>query len=129
MDADHEQFEVIRRIRARFPDEARQTDAWLVDRGYDSGQTYAWVEAFADRVAEAVRALEGSKVRAHTDFMAGEYRAGSEHLRALVDVAYAENIMWDLEEPEKVWAWSYIAEEIKMLYESMWGIPGLDGTE
>lgn len=37
-----------------------------------------------------------------TEFMAAEYREGSDSVKELVDVAYAENLMWNLEDAAKV---------------------------
>jgi hypothetical protein len=45
-------------------------------------------------------------------------------VKELVDVAYAENLMWDLEDMAKVVAWPYVAEVVRNLYERMWGVPG-----
>jgi hypothetical protein len=46
---------------------------------------------------------------------------------ALVDVAYAENLMWNLSDSAKVVAWPYVDKVVKDLYERMWGIPS-DGA-
>jgi hypothetical protein len=56
--------------------------------------------------------------------MAAEYRNGAEAVRKLVDVAYAENLMWNLDDSAKIAAWRYIAQLIQDLYERMWGSPG-----
>jgi len=44
-------------------------------------------------------------------------------LRTIVDVSYAENLMWEATAAEKKWAWSFIAEDIRKLYADMWGDP------
>lgn len=55
--------------------------------------------------------------------MATQHRQGSERLQSLVDVAYAENLMWDLDVSYRVWAWPHIAGTIQALYEAFWGAP------
>lgn len=125
MDEFAEENRVVARIRERFPEEAKQTDEWLSERGWDEldKAPYIWVEAFADRTTDAARAHNWVLVKAHTEFIAAEYRDGSEAVRSLVDVSYAENLMWDLERTEKVVAWPHIAKEVRVLYEQMWGAP------
>jgi hypothetical protein len=118
--------EVVRRIRQRFPEEARRTDEWLMDRAWEEidEAPHIWVESFADRTSEAARAGNWRAVKDHTEFMAAEYRDGADSVKELVDVAYAENLMWDLEDAAKVIAWPYVAEVVRNLYERVWGAPG-----
>jgi hypothetical protein len=123
---EHEK-EVVRRIRQRFPEEARRTDEWQTDRGWEELELeeapHIWIEVFADRTTEAARAANWSAVKDHTEFMAAEYRSGSDSVKKLVDVAYAENLMWNLEDSAKVVAWPYVDKVVQDLYERMWGIP------
>lgn len=56
-----------------------------------------------------------------TEFLATEFRNGSEAVRKLVDVSYAENLMWDLDDGIKNVTWPYIAKEVRELYEQIWG--------
>jgi hypothetical protein len=116
---------VVARLRERFADEALRTDEWLIERGWDQldEAPHIWVEAFADRTTEAARAGNWNLVKEHSDFMAEEFRNGSEEIKQLVDVAYAENLMWDLDSRGKVLAWPHIAKEVRDLYERMWGVP------
>ncbi|WP_143762918.1 DUF7674 family protein [Ramlibacter tataouinensis] len=80
-------------------------------------------EAFADRTNEAARAGNWSAVKDQTEFMATEYCNGPDCVKALVDVAYAENLMWDLDNATKTAAWPYVAKEVRDLHERMWGDP------
>jgi hypothetical protein len=117
--------EAIRRIRHRFPEEAKQTDQWHMDRGWEEVELeeapHLWLEAFADRTTEAARASNWTAVAAHTEFMAAEYVTGADPVKKLVDVAYAENLMWNLEDSAKIVAWPYVAQVVQKLYERMWG--------
>lgn len=120
--------QVVRRIRQRFPEEARRTDEWHMERGWDEPELdeapHLWVEAFADRTTEAARVANWSVVNEHTQFMAAEYRDGSDAVKRLVDVAYAENLMWNLEDSAKFAAWPYVDKVVRDLYAEMWGTPG-----
>ncbi len=86
---------------------------------------YVWVEAFADRTTDAIKHRDASAVRSHTGFMAEQYRANSEALCAIIDVSYAENLMWNASDDDKAWAWEFIAFEIQQLYEQCWGKPSI----
>jgi hypothetical protein len=132
MDMYEQEKEVVRRIRQRFPEESKRTDQWQMDRGWEKLELdeapHLWVEAFADRTTEAARAANWSAVKDHTEFMAAEYRNGSDPVKNLVDVAYAENLMWNLEDSDRVEAWPYVDKVVQELYERMWGTPR-DGAE
>ncbi len=115
---------VVVRIRERFADEANRTDSWLRERGWDElleDAPHVWMEAFADRTTEAVRARDWNLVKEHTEFIAAECRNGPEAIRRLVNVSYAENLMWDIEDSAKAIAWPYVAREVRELYEEAWG--------
>jgi hypothetical protein len=119
--------EVVARIRQRFPEEARRTDEWQIDRGWEEVELgeapHLWVEAFADRTTEAARSGNWSAVKDHTEFMAAEYRNGPDSVKKLVDVAYAENLMWNLSDSIKALAWPHVDKVVQDLYERMWGAP------
>lgn len=119
--------DLVTNIRVRFPAEAALTDQWLLAQGWDpeepGGIAYLWVEAFADRTTDAIKRRDGGGVRAQTGFLADQYHAAPDILRAIVDVSYAENIMWDASDEDKAWAWEFIAVEIRQLYAQMWGNP------
>lgn len=127
METYEQEKEVVRRIRQRFPEEARRTDEWQMERGWERTELdeapHLWVEVFADRTTDAARAGNWGAVRDHTEFMAAEYGGGTDPVRKLIDVAYAENLMWDLEGSAKILAWPYVAQAIQDLYECMWGSP------
>jgi hypothetical protein len=118
---------LIKHIRNRFPVEALQTDKWLAERHYDQQDieemTYVWMESFADRTREAVLQHNATKIKELTGFIAEQYRTNSDILHNIIDIAYAENIMWGVDNSDRVWAWPHIAEEVRQLYEAMFGTP------
>ena len=124
MDEETEAQGLVLRIRKKFPEAALLTDQWLIARLWKPQDApYIWVEAFADRTSEAIRAKDAKLVREHSDFMSAEYRQGSKIVRDMVGVAYAENIMWELDGAAKTWAWKHLSQDIRLLYQAMWGIP------
>ncbi len=62
-------------------------------------------------------------MRAQTSFIAAAYRAEPDALRVIVDVSYAENLLWDCGAQDKRWAWRFIAADIRQLFVEMWGDP------
>ncbi|MCU6499576.1 hypothetical protein LPN04_17415 [Rugamonas sp. A1-17] len=118
--------QLVDKLRVHLPAEAILTDQWLRERGWNPNEDQValnWVEAFADRTTEAILRRDSEAVQAHTDFLANAYRADPEKLRVIIDVSYAENIMWDASMEDKVWAWKFIATEIRQFYTDMWGSP------
>jgi len=116
-------------LRSRFPKEAATTDHWLRERRWDPADDnilFAWVEAFADRTTEAIKRRDADAVIAQTNFIAAAYRAEPDALRTIVDVSYAENLMWNATNDDKKWAWAFIAAEIRHLFSEMWGDPTID---
>ncbi|WP_148040970.1 DUF7674 family protein [Montanilutibacter psychrotolerans] len=122
---DRDEWQPIKAVRARFPNEAEATDIWVRERGYESPyeNPYACLESFADRTTEAIFAKDSASVSAHTAFIADWYLRGPEAIRQLVDVYYAEPLMWNASNEQKRWAWDFIAAPVRSLYEDMWGAP------
>lgn len=126
MDSENPNSSLVAALRLRFPAEASLVDHWLRERGWeptDDNTALNWVEAFADRTTEAVKRRDAEAVRAQTNFIAAAYRTEPDALRTIVDVSYAENLMWDSSDADKQWAWRFIAPEIQELFTEMWGDP------
>lgn len=126
MHAQNSNASLVAALRSCFPEDAALTDLWLQDRGWDptdDNTALTWLEAFADRTTEAVARRDPEAVRVHTDFIAAAYRAAPDALRTIVDVSYAENLMWNSSAADKQWGWRFIATEIRQLFTAMWGDP------
>lgn len=126
MDSGNSNSSLVAALRLRFPAEASFIDHWLRERGWDptdANTALTWVEAFADRTTGAVKRRDAEAVRAQTNFIAAAYRTEPDALRTIVDVSYAENLMWDSSDADKQWAWRFIAPEIRELFTEMWGDP------
>jgi hypothetical protein len=131
MDPGNSNSSFVTALRSRFPAEAALTDHWLRERGWDptdDNTALSWVEAFADRTTEAVKRRDAEAVRAQTNFIAAAYRAEPGALRTIIDVSYAENLVWDSSASDKQWAWGFVAAEIRQLFTEMWGDP-ISGQE
>lgn len=122
-----EENQLVSKIRARFPKESATTERWLVKQGFDDAEiedmAYGWLGSFADRTTDAAKLRDALAIREQTGFLAEQYRDGSAAIQAIIDVAYAENILWNANDNVKAWAWPYIATEIRQLNEAFWGAP------
>jgi hypothetical protein len=130
LQASEEQKACVKEIRARFKEEAERTDQWMLERSCDlddlDEMTFLWMEAFADRTNDAMRAHDFERVKAHTEHLAGQYRSGSAAVKNLIDVAYAENLMWDVKGKNRKLAWPHIGKDMQNLYIAIWGQPKFD---
>ena len=118
---DYEEMQLVLTLRTHFPHEAAQTDTWVKERHLDG--PYSWLESFADRTTEAIFAEDSARVRAHTGLIAEWHLRGSDAIRQLIDVYYAEPLMWNASQAQKCWAWEHIAAPVRSLHEDMWGSP------
>jgi len=115
---------LVQRLRDGLPEAAAATDDWLSRRSWlASGHAGVWLEAFTDRSSEAIRRRDAAALTAQTRFIAAEYLHGPEPVRALIASAYAENLMWDLDALDRVWAWPHIDATLQALYALRWGAP------
>jgi hypothetical protein len=123
-----DELRLVLAIRSRFPVESALTDQSLRARSSDPSDFLdiprSWVEAFADRTADAIKARDAQCVQQHTQFFAEQFEAGTDAVREIIDVAYTENMMWKAQDADKVWAWQFIAEDIRRLYAQIWPVPG-----
>ena len=54
--------------------------------------------------------------------MSNRLKNATEVEREYIDVYYTEPLMWDIKDKKlKSWGWKLFPENIKQLYENMWG--------
>jgi len=110
-------------VAARFPEEAKATDAHM--EFYDADAYETWLERFCDTTNAAMAERDEQRVDAHLSFMSLHLEQGDADVRRAIDVAYTENLMWNLDVCAKRWAWPRIPANLKQLYVQMWGEPKL----
>jgi hypothetical protein len=62
-------------------------------------------------------------VHAHLSFMSQQLADTNEEGRQAIDVAYTENLMWNLDVEAKRWAWPRVPANLQQLNVEMWGAP------
>ncbi len=110
-------------IAAQFPEEAEATDAQM--EFYDDDAYETWLERFCDTTNDAMARRDEQRVKAHLSFISQQLEHADDDMRRALDVAYAENLMWNLDLDAKRWAWPRIPSNLKQLFVSMWGEPKL----
>lgn len=125
MDSDKETGAFVQGIRSGLPGAADRVDALMRERGWELEDVvdYLWVEALADVTNESIHQRDERSFLEQVELVARQYDRGSEPVRNCIDVAYAENLMWNLPDHDKKWAWSRLPENLKELYVAMWGTP------
>lgn len=97
----------------------------MLSRGFDpDGEFYyLWVEAFADTTNQLIRERNEQEFQKHLVFFSKQLDRGNDLIKKCIDVSYVENLMWNLENKDKKWAWPQIPKNLKRLYLVMWGKP------
>ncbi|MBV8621437.1 MAG: hypothetical protein JOY84_21440 [Curvibacter sp.] len=112
-----------RAVAAQFPEDAAATDAQMEFFDEDAYET--WLERFCDTTNAAMARRDEQRVIAHLSFMSQQLELADNAVRCALDVAYVENLMWNLDLDGKRWAWPRIPSNLKQLYLDMWGQPEL----
>src|ERR1700744_5225545 len=112
-----------REIAARFPEDAETTDAQM--EFYDEDAYETWLERFCDTTNAAMALRNEQRVHEHFSFISQQLQQADDDMRRALDVAYTENLMWNLDVDAKRWAWPRIPANLKALYVAMWGEPKL----
>ena len=92
---------------------------------YDDDAYETWLERFCDTTNDAMARRDEQRVDAHLSFISHQLEHADDSMRRALDVAYAENLMWNLDLDGKRWAWPRIPSNLKALFVEMWGEPKL----
>lgn len=109
---------IKREIAAQFPKEAQVVDAQMEYFDVDAYDT--WIERFCDTTNEAMANRDEQVVQAHLSFVSRQLAETDLEGRRAIDVAYAENLMWNLDPEAKNWAWPRIPVNLQQLYADRW---------
>ncbi len=110
-----------RAIAEYFPKEAEEVDAQMLD--FDDDAYEVWLERFCDVTSDAMKRRDAVQVDAYLSFVSQQLTDADEDMRSALNVAYAENLMSNLDVDAKRWAWPRVPANLKRLYLEMWGEP------
>jgi hypothetical protein len=116
---------LVQTLRIALPEAARQAEARLQAQGWNlsTASAHLWLEALADVSNAAIRQRDQAAFVAQTRCLAAAYGRASPAQQACIDVAYAQNLMWQVSAADKRWAWPLLPAPLKKLYSAIWGAP------
>jgi hypothetical protein len=115
-------LQIVKAVRAAFPEEAAAADAMLFRDGYQEEAYFTWLERFSQFTTDAIKRGEFHKAREHLSLLSSLLSRGDERSRQCIDVAYVESLMWDIRDQKlKSEGWKLIPPNLKALYVAMWG--------
>jgi len=114
----------ISALKREFPKVGNLIDKRMADLGFDAENTmYAdMMECFSQATTDAIKIKDSETASKHLRYMSNKLKNASEVEKEYIDVYYTEPLMWDIKDKKlKSWGWKLFPNNIKMLYESMWG--------
>jgi hypothetical protein len=120
---------VVESIASSFPEEGAELFRWgrelyCFQEG-DDPEDLPWalmLERFADLTNDMIQAGDLEHAKEHLDTIASLLSLGIAGIRSAIDVSYAENLLWNVDDPQKRRAgWAIVPAELPELYEAMWG--------
>lgn len=115
-------LDLYHRVREKFPAISAAADHFHEKRWgdmLDTGVEYAWFEALADALNEEVRREVPQATHLPVfQFLAGAFQAGSEPVQQCIDVAFVENLFWQVPSAKCAPYWEKLPPRLKQLYTS-----------
>jgi len=117
---------LVEAIRAAFPEDAAWVDKQVQAQGFERTEaSYIWVERFSQCTTNYLKAPDQSKAGSHLGLISAllgiAQRTNDSAMVRCIDVAYSENLMFDMNEERKKQCWPLIPQNLKTLYVDMWG--------
>lgn len=112
-------IELYGAVRAKFPAISAQADLLHVRRFGELSPTYAysWFESLADALNEHMRA--DTPVQQHLPlfrYLNGVFFGAGPQVRACIDVAFVENLFWQVPHRECQPYWQQLPENLRQMY-------------
>jgi len=124
MDKDQIAEKFISAIMREFPDVGNRIEKELKALGIDpEDKMYAQMfECFSQTTTDAIKAKDSETALKHLTYMSNKLKHANEVEREYIDVYYTEPLMWDIKDQKlRAWGWKLFPDNIKQLYEDMWG--------
>ena len=111
---------LYRQVRMDYPAVSASADRFHLKRWGDPlevGDEYAWFEALADSLNEEMRRnIPYTKHSAMLDQLANAYVEGTQAVQQCIDVAFVENLFWQVPHEKCTPYWLKLPLAIKQLY-------------
>jgi hypothetical protein len=116
----------ISEICIMFPEVNEEIEKRSELLGYDAAENMftEMMEAFSQCTTNAIKKYDEHTASSHLKYMSEKLVTASDIEREYIDVYYVESLMWDIQDHKtRRWGWSIIPENLKVLYQEMWGEP------
>ena len=120
---DKQKIELTQEIKNLFPDVAEEVNKRLIESS-DDWSCYFFLEFFVDVTSRHLQRREYTQATAHLEYIEKKMKYGDDELESLLDVAYIENLLWELKPHEKKRVWEYLPTGIQNRYARIWGSLG-----
>lgn len=105
--------------KSRFPAISQKADALHIEQwdGLDPIHAFSWFESLADslnrEMAAGVPYLEHEQL---FQFLSGAFPDGSDEVKGCIDIAFTENLFWEVQPDEAEAYWRPLPQTLKDLY-------------
>ena len=114
----------IAEIKSIFPEVGSLIDKRMKEMGLGA-ENYMYtemMECFSQATTDAIKAKDSETASKYLKYMSKKLENASKEEREYIDTYYTESLMWDIKDRKlKSWGWKLIPENLKKLYEDMWG--------
>ena len=116
--------ELLIDISKQLPEEYKLMEKCLDE--YDGFAPTKMFDNFSEQTNKAMRNKDKETLLKHLNYISKKLVCANEVELEYIDVYYVESLMFNVNNKESKWAWSIFPENIKNLYEKMWGEPKFD---
>ncbi len=114
--------EFCQKIKVEFPEVSARADKWYTHQWGDFTDTeyysYSWFEALANALNEEMRKeIAPERYAKLLQVISLAYEAKDEKIRQAIDVAFVENLFWQVPESKCESYWEALPQNLKVLYE------------
>ena len=124
MDRDKIAENFISAIKREFPDVGKRIDEQMkaLELDFEDKMYTQMFECFSQATTDSIKEKDSETALKHLNYMSNKLKHASDVEREYIDVYYTESLMWDIKDKKlKAWGWKLFPENIKQLYENMWG--------
>lgn len=128
MDKDQIAERFISDIKLEFPSVGIRIDQQMeaLETGPEDKMYTQMFECFSQVTTDAIKAKDYENASRYLIYMSDRLKNASEVEREYIDVYYIEPLMWDIKDLKiKSHGWKLFPENIKNLYQDIWGVQDL----
>ncbi|WP_370977854.1 hypothetical protein [Agaribacterium sp. ZY112] len=117
-------LEMYEEFRIEFPDIIAKADSIHVKQwgSLDPDYAYSWFESLANALSGEMRkGITPTHCRGFFEYFRKKYLFEGDDIKNFIDVAFAENLFWQVSKEKSVPYWKQLPDTIKSLYKDFHG--------